>query len=95
MKTRCLKMKIGIVEYDFDIIVDYWVAAEYRVEAKEIINKLLKWDTNYSYKLLVEFIVYHEKSMGNQVCQHLDFMKAKLVDLGHMKKGGHFGPPFI
>jgi hypothetical protein len=95
MDTSTLTMKIGIVEYDFNAIVDFWVATEYREEAKEIINKLLKWDTNYSYKLLVEFIVYHEKSMGNQVCQHLDFMKAKLVDRGHMKNGGHFGPPFI
>ena len=95
MKTRSLKMKIGIVEYDFNKIIDEWVTEECRPEAKEIIYHMLKWDTRYTYTLLVEFIIYHEKGMGNIVGSHLDFMKSKLVDFGKMKSTGCFGSPFI
>jgi hypothetical protein len=95
MKTLSHKMKIGIVKYDFNDIIDEWILEECRPEAKEIIHNMLKWDTRYTYTLLVEFIIYHEKGMGNQVCQHLDFMKSKLVDFGKMKAVGCFGSPFI
>jgi len=95
MKIRSLKMKIGIVEYDFSEIIDEWVTEECRPEAKKIIQHMLKWDTRYTYTLLVEFIIYHEKGMGNIVCSHLDFMKSKLVDFGKMKATGCFGSPFI
>ena len=95
MKTLSHKIKIGIVEYNFNDIIDEWILAECRPEAKEIIHHMLKWDTRYTYTLRVEFIIYHEKSMGNQVCQHLDFMKSKLVDFGKMKSTGCFGSPFI
>ena len=95
MKTRSIKMKIGIVEYDFSNIIDLWVNEECRPEAKEIIHHMLKWDTRYTYVLLVEFIVYHEKEMGNIVCSHLDYMKSKLVEFGKMKAAGCFGSPFI
>lgn len=95
MKTRSYKMKIGIVEYDFEKLVHEWVKEECRLEAKEILSRMLKWDTRYTYTLLVEFIIYHEKGMGNQVCQHLDLMKSKLVDFGKMKAVGCFGSPFI
>lgn len=94
MKTRSLKMKIGIIEYDFNEIIGEWVKEEYRSEAEEIIRHMLNWDTRYTYALLVEFIVYHEKGMGNIVCSHLDFMKSKLVDFGKMKAEGWFGSPF-
>ena len=95
MKTLSHKMKIGIVKYDFNDIIDEWILEECRPEAKEIIHNMLKWDTRYTYTLLVEFIIYHEKGMGNQVCQHLDFMKSKLVDFGKMKSTSCFGSPFI
>jgi hypothetical protein len=95
MVTISLKMKIGIVEYDFNEIIDEWIKDDCREEARDILNRMLKWDTRYTYTLLVEFIIYHEKGMGNQVCQHLDFMKSRLVDFGHMKPGGCFGSPFI
>lgn len=94
MKTRSLKMKIGIVEYNFSEIIDEWVTADCRLEAREIIRHMLKWDTRYTYTLLVEFIIYHEKGMGNIICSQLDFMKSKLVDFGKMKAGGCFGSPF-
>lgn len=95
MKTRSLKMKIGIIEYDFNEIINEWVTKDCREEALEIIGHMLKWDTRYTYVLLVEFIVYHEKGMGNIVCSQLDFMKSKLVEFGKMKAGGCFGSPFI
>lgn len=95
MKTLSLKMKIGIVEYDFSDIIDEWVTEECRPEAKEIIHHMLKWDTRYVYTLLVEFIIYHEKGMGNIVCSQLDFMKSKLVEFGKMKAVGCFGSPYI
>jgi hypothetical protein len=88
-------MKIGIVKYDFNDIIDEWILEECRPEAKEIIHHLLKWDTRYVYTLLVEFIIYHEKGMGNQVCQQLDFMKSKLVEVGKIKATGCFGSPVI
>ena len=94
MKTHSLKMKIGIIEYDFNKIIGEWVKEECRSEAEEIIRHMLNWDTRYTYVLLVEFIIYHEKGMGNIVCSHLDFMKSKLVDFGKMKAGGCFGSPF-
>lgn len=94
MATQSLKMKIGIIEYDFNEIIDHWIKEECRKEAKQIIRKMLSWDTRYTYVLLVEFIVYHEKEMGNIVCCHLDFMKSKLVEFKKMKKGGCFGAPF-
>ena len=95
MKTLSHKMKIGIVKYDFNDIIDEWILEECRPEAKEIIHHLLKWDTRYVYTLLVEFIIYHEKGMGNQVCQQLDFMKSKLVEVGKIKATGCFGSPVI
>lgn len=95
MKTHSLKMKIGIVEYDFEEIVTRWINEECRDSALDILRHMLKWDTRYTYTLLVEFIIYHEKGMGNIVCSHLDFMKSKLVDFGKMKAGGCFGDPFI
>ena len=95
MKIHSLKIKIGIVEYDFSDIIDEWIKEECRPEAKEIIYHMLKWDTRYIYTLLVEFIIYHEKGMGNQVCQHLDFMKSKLVDFGKMEISDCFGSSFI
>jgi hypothetical protein len=88
-------MKIGIVEYDFEEIVNEWVREDCREEAKEIIKHMLKWDTRYTYVLLIEFIIYHEKGMGNIVCCHLDLMKSKLVEFGKMKPEGCFGSPFI
>ena len=95
MKTLSHKIKIGIVEYNFNDIIDEWILEECRPEAKEIIHHMLKWDTRYTYTLLVEFIIYHENGMGNQVCQHLDFMKSKLVDFRKMKAVGCFGSPII
>ena len=94
MATASLKMMIGIVEYDFSEIINKWVYSECREEASQIIHHMLKWDTRYTYALLVEFIIYHEKEMGNIVCSHLDFMKSKLVEFGKMKEGGCFGSPF-
>ncbi len=94
MATRSLKMKIGIVEYDFNEIIDHWIKKECRKEAKSIIRTMLAWDTRYTYVMLVELVVYHEKEMGNIVCSQLDFMKSKLIEFGKMKKGGCFGSPF-
>ena len=93
--TISLKIKIGIVEYDFKKIIKEWIKKECRSEAEEIIGLILRWDTRYTYTLLVEFIIYHENKMGNQVCSQLDFMKYKLVDHGRMKHEGCFGAPFI
>lgn len=95
MVTTSLKMKIGIVEYDFKKIIDEWVKAECRPEAEEIISLILRWDTRYTYTLLVEFIIYHENKMGNQICSQLDLMKMRLAEFGKMKADGCFGSPFI
>ena len=95
MKTISLKMKIGIIEYDFRKIIEEWVKKECQSEAEEIISHMLSWDTRYTYVLLIELIVYHEKEMGNVICSHLDFMKSKLVEFGKMKPDGCFGSPFI
>lgn len=95
MKTRSLKMKVGIVEYDFDEIVDLWIKKECRKDAKKLIQSALSWDTNYSKSMLIELIIYHEREMGNIFCCHLDFIKSKLVEFKRVKKGGCFGAPFI
>jgi hypothetical protein len=94
MASHSLKMKIGIVEYDFNKIIDEWIKKECRREARKIIKGVLNWETRYTYALLVEFIIYHEKGMGNVICSHLDFMKSKLVEFGKIKSGGCFGSPF-
>lgn len=93
MTTKSLKMKIGIVEYDFNEIINIWIRKECRREARKIIKIMLNWETRYSYVTLVELVIYHEKGMGNIVCSHLDFMKSRLVDFGKMKPGGCFGEP--
>ena len=94
MATRSLKMKIGIVEYDFNEIIEEWIKEECRREARSIIKKMLSWDTRYTYTLLVELIIYHEKEMGNALCLHMDFMQSKLVEFGKTKKSKCFGFPF-
>ena len=95
MATHSLKMKIGIVEYDFDQLVDEWIIKKCRKDARKIIKSTLAWDTNYSRNLLIELIIYHERGMGNIFCCHLDFIKSKLVEFGRVKKGGCFGKPFL
>lgn len=95
MATSSLKMKIGIIEYDFNEIINIWIRKECRREARKIIKIMLNWETRYSYVMLVELVIYHEKGMGNIVCSHLDFMKSRLVDFGRMKPGGCFGSSFI
>lgn len=95
MATQSLKMKIGIVEYNFNEIINIWIRKECRREARKIIKIMLNWETRYSYVMLVELVIYHEKGMSNIVCSHLDFMKSKLVEFNKIKSTGCFGSPFI
>jgi hypothetical protein len=95
IKSSDLKMKIGIVEYNFRKLIKEWVKKDYRAEAEEIIYSFLTvWDDSCTYPLLVEFIIYHENKLGNQVCSHLDYMKYRLVEVNIMKNTGWFGSPY-
>lgn len=90
-----INFKIGIVEYDLSLIITEWIAAEFREEAHEILNQCV---TNLDEEIredLTEFVIYYEKKMGNIICAHLDFIKARLIKKGLMNKGGSFGQPFM
>ena len=70
-----LKYRVGIVEYDFSEIIDEFFAEEYRQETKEIVEKVLNSRDMKSHFLIMEWIVYIERDMGNLVCLHVDSMK--------------------
>jgi hypothetical protein len=89
-----LKYKIGIVEYDFNDVIDEWINEESRDEAKEIVSNILKWNNLKCTHTILEWIVYIERKMGNQICMHLDYMKYELVKAGIMPLTGKFGQPF-
>lgn len=89
-----LKYKIGVVEYDFNEVIDEWINEESRDEAKEIIYNMLKWNNIKFFNIIVEWIIYIERKMGNQICMHLDYMKYELVKSGIMQLSGNFGRPF-
>ena len=91
---RKLEFKIGIVTYNFVEIIDKWFAKEFREEAYEIVDKILNWHDIKSFEVIVEWCIYIERNMGNQISSHIDYMKYLLVKERIIEKGGKFGAPF-
>lgn len=89
-----LNYKIGIVEYDFNAVIEEWIREDLRDEATEIISKMLTWNNLESTHIILEWIIYLERKMGNQICMHFDYMKYKLVKAGIVPLLGQFGTPF-
>lgn len=74
-----LKFKIGIVEYDFESIIDSHIGVQYRDEYKYVLEKLFIWNDMRRFPLIMELIVYVERGMDNIFCQHLDYIKYCLM----------------
>ena len=89
-----INFKIGIVEYDLSLIVKEWITPEYREEARDILRVCIDNIDPEITSDLIEFVIYYEKKMGNIICAHLDFIKARLIKKELMSKGGAFGMPF-
>lgn len=85
-----MKYKIGIIEYDFDQIMEEHIRKESREEAKNIIKNILKFNLK---DLIFELIVYVERDMGNIICLHLTKMKEILLEKHSIKiEGNDFNP---
>ena len=89
-----INFKIGIVEYDLSLIVKEWITPEYREEARDILKVFINNIDPEITSDLIEFVIYYKEKMGNIICAHLDFIKARLIKKGLMSKGGAFGQPF-
>jgi hypothetical protein len=88
--------KIGIINIDFETMIDEQINEKCRNEAKIIVDKSIKLseDDNQFKLLLCELYVYHKESKGNIFCLHLDFLKSKLIEKGLIEEDGCFGKPF-
>ena len=84
-----LKYKIGIVEYDFDKIIDEWIEINSRKEAKIIISELLS-NPEKNIKDIFELIIYVEKELGNIICLHISKIKQDLIEQGIKIPGDKF-----
>jgi hypothetical protein len=93
-----VKWKIGIVEYDFNEIMDNLLNETSREEAKLIIASAISLSEVGSpeikchfFKRLAELVIYIEKDMANIVCLHLEAMKKDIKNKANIKiKGNSF-----
>lgn len=93
-----LKLKVGIIDYDFDKIINHHIRKESRQEAKNILTYILKESSKgcpEAINDLMEFIIYVERDMGNIICLHLGAMKNRLIKKGIKIKGQDFGTEFL
>lgn len=92
------KWKIGIVEYDFNKIMDDLLNETSRDEAKLIIASAISLSEVGSpeikchfFKRLAELAVYVDKDMGNVICLHLEALKKDIKNKANIKiKGNSF-----
>jgi hypothetical protein len=76
---------------DFEPMVEKWVEESCRVEAKEIIIKIIKWNDLFWYGKLLELYGKHIRGDGSGFCLFLDWLKWQLIKEGEMSEGGCFG----
>lgn len=85
-----LTYKIGIVNYNFNDIIKEWIKDDSEEQALQIIERTLRLNSLVANSAIIELIIYAERKMGNQICQHIEYINSRILKNEGLEVKGDF-----
>lgn len=85
-----LTYKIGIVNYNFNDIIKEWIKDDSEEQALQIIERTLRLNSLAANSAIIELIIYAERKMGNQICQHIEYINSRILKNEGLEVKGDF-----